>query len=157
PFLDLALQAARAEDPTPTTFEPGEITTLQLPAAARISNVQESLQPSRLRQVVVRDDGREVSRADAEQDRAQLRLPDQPGLYTLTYDDDETIQKIFSINPSPRESQLTYVQAPQVLSTWHFEQAGKTPKSASANTAARINLASVLQQRFWWWLILGGV
>ena len=25
PFLDLTLQAARAEDPTPSTFEPGEI------------------------------------------------------------------------------------------------------------------------------------
>jgi hypothetical protein len=31
PFLDLTLQAARAEDPTPTAFEPGELSMVQLP------------------------------------------------------------------------------------------------------------------------------
>ena len=36
PFLDLTLQAARAEDPTPTTFEPGEISKLQLPAGSAV-------------------------------------------------------------------------------------------------------------------------
>src|SRR2546425_4629274 len=31
PFLDLLLQAARAEDPTPNTFEPGEVAMIQVP------------------------------------------------------------------------------------------------------------------------------
>src|SRR5262249_13424650 len=34
PFLDLALQNARAEDPTPTTFEPGEIAQVQIPPSS---------------------------------------------------------------------------------------------------------------------------
>ncbi len=36
PFLDLTLQTARAEDPTPTTFEPGEIGKIQLPAGSTV-------------------------------------------------------------------------------------------------------------------------
>ena len=47
PFLDLALQTARAEDPTPTTFEPGEISKIQLPAGSAV------------REAVVRDERRE--------------------------------------------------------------------------------------------------
>src|SRR5262249_317688 len=39
PFLDLTLQAARAEDPTPTTFEPGEVSTIQLPAGSTVHEV----------------------------------------------------------------------------------------------------------------------
>src|SRR6266480_2465782 len=34
PFLDLTLQTARAEDPTPTSFEPGEIAMIQLPTGS---------------------------------------------------------------------------------------------------------------------------
>ena len=37
PFLDLTLQTARAEDPTPTTFEPGEISKIQLPAGSTVT------------------------------------------------------------------------------------------------------------------------
>ena len=36
PFLDLTLQTARAEDPTPTTFEPGEISKIQLPVGSTV-------------------------------------------------------------------------------------------------------------------------
>src|SRR5213075_459189 len=67
PFLDLALQTARAEDPTPTNFEPGEVAVIQVPAGAGV------------RTVVLRDDQRELARAAVEQGRAQLHLPDLPG------------------------------------------------------------------------------
>jgi hypothetical protein len=157
PFLDLTLQAARAEDATPTTFEPGEVTTIQLPGILGSSNSQDPSQPSRVRQVVLRSETAQLARAAAEEDRAQLRLPDQPGLYAVTYDEDATVQKLISVNPSPRESQLTYIQAPQVLSTWQIEHPGKSPRAVAERHEAKLNLANAVQQRFWWWLLLGGV
>src|SRR5205085_6472909 len=87
PFLDLTLQAARAEDPTPTTFEPGEIVMLQFPATASST------------QLVLRDERGELAHAPITQGKAQLRLPDQPGLYTLGYEERAKVEKVFSVNP----------------------------------------------------------
>ena len=87
PFLDLTLQTARAEDPTPTTFEPGEISKIQLPAG------------STAKEAVMRDERRVLSRAPVEQGRAQVRMPNKPGVYTLTYDDGTQPEKMFSVNP----------------------------------------------------------
>src|SRR5207244_7368895 len=81
PFLDLALQAARAEDPTPTAFEPGEMTLLQLPSTAVAQ------------EVVLKDERQELARAVVERGRAQLRMPDRPGLYTLAYDGGTKVEK----------------------------------------------------------------
>src|SRR5438094_9070668 len=68
PFLDLTLQTARAEDPTPTNFEPGEVGVVQLPAGSTV------------REVVLRDEQGVVGRTATEQGKAQVRLPDKPGL-----------------------------------------------------------------------------
>src|ERR1051325_9528134 len=84
PFLELTLQTARAEDPTPTAFEPGEMALVQLPAA------------SSAHEVVLRDGQRELLRAAIEQGRAQVRMPDKPGLYDLSYDEREQVEKVFS-------------------------------------------------------------
>jgi hypothetical protein len=159
PFLDLALQAARAEDSTPTTFEPGELATIHLPATPQAAASSSQPQPPAVRQVVLRSETGELTHVPVEQGRAQVRIPDQPGLYTVTFDNADKIEKILSVNPSPRESQLTYVQAPQTPDNWQLVQSGKTTKAATARNAgtAKMNLAAALQQRFWWWLVVAGV
>lgn len=144
PFLDLALQAARADDPLPTAFEPGEIATLQFPTAGGPS------------QVVLRADNREIARAVVQQGRARLRMPDGPGVYSLTFDDAERVQKMLSVNPSPKESELTYQETPDALKAWRINQ----PSSATASVTpamGHIRLAGVLQQRWWWWMVLGSL
>ncbi|MEI7938951.1 MAG: BatA domain-containing protein [Verrucomicrobiota bacterium] len=144
PFLDLTLQTARAEDPTPTTFEPGEISKIQLPAG------------STAKEAVLRDEHQVLSRAPVEQGRAQVRMPDKPGVYTLTYDDSTQTEKIFSVNPSPKESQLAYVDAPEVLKVWQVN----LPAGSSKATAAAIgplSLSGILQQHWWWWMLIGGL
>jgi hypothetical protein len=141
PFLDLALQTARADDPTPTTFEPGEVTMIQLPLN------------SPAREAVLRDESHEVKRAPIEQGRAQIHLPDKPGLYALTYDDSTEIQKIFSINPSSKESELVYMQSPDVMKAWQINRPVETARISTAN----ISQTAILQQRFWWWMVLGGI
>jgi len=141
PFLDLALQTARADDPTPTTFEPGEVTMIQLPAN------------SPAREAVLRDESQEATRARIEQGHAQLHLPDKPGLYALTYDDSTQIQKVFSVNPSPKESELVYAQSPDVMKAWQMNRPVEIAKVSTAN----ISQTAILQQRFWWWMVLGGI
>ena len=145
PFLDLALQTARAEDPTPTTFEPGEIGLVQLPVATAV------------REVALRDERQTLARALVEQGRAQVRLPDKPGLYNLTYDDGVRVEKVFSVNPSPKESQLVYVDSPAALKVWQVDRPAEGGRAASAVVRARISLAGILQQRFWWWMVLGAI
>ena len=145
PFLDLTLQTARAEDPTPTTFEPGEISKIQLPAGSAV------------REAVLRDERRVLSRTPVEQGRAQVRMPDKPGVYTLTYDDGTQVEKMFSVNPSPKESQLAYVDAPEALKVWRVNLPPGTGKSAAAAARGKLSLSGILQQRWWWWMVMGGL
>jgi hypothetical protein len=145
PFLDLTLQTARAEDATPTTFEPGEISKLQLPAGLAA------------REAVLRDERRVLSRAPVEQGRAQVRMPDKPGVYTLSYDDGTQVEKMFSVNPSPKESQLTYVDAPEAIKLWRVNLPPGTGKPAAAAARGKMSLSGILQQRWWWWMVMGGL
>jgi hypothetical protein len=144
PFLDLALRAARAEDSTPTTFEPAEATVLQLPGSVA-------------HEIVLRQDRIEVARAPVLQSRAALRLPDSPGLYALTFDDREQVDKVFAVNPSPKESQLSYVDTPETLKNWQLAHGGAAGKAAVPSGPAQVRLEGVLQQRLWWWMVLGGL
>jgi len=145
PFLDLTLQAARAEDPTPTTFEPGEISKVQLPVG------------SVAKEAVLRDERQVLSRAPVEQGRAQVRMPGKPGVYTLTYDDGAQVEKMFSVNPSPKESQLAYVEAPETLKVWRVTLPPGAGKAATAAAREKVSLSGILQQHWWWWMVLGGL
>jgi len=141
PFLDLMLQSARAEDPTPTNFEPGEITQVQL--------------PGRTGEVILRNEQQELARTPVESGKAQVRMPEKPGLYSLSGNDGSKIEKVFSVNPSPKESELVYVDAPEAVKIW---QAGAPAKKSAASTAqARLGLRGILQQRLWWWMVLAGL
>jgi hypothetical protein len=145
PFLDLTLQTARAEDPTPTTFEPAEISKIQLPAGSAV------------REAVLRDDRRVLSRAPVEQGRTQVRMPDKPGVYALTYDDGAQVEKVFSVNPSPKESQLAYVEEPEALKVWRMNLPPGTGKPAASAARGKLSLSGILQQRWWWWMVMGGL
>ena len=144
PFLDLTLQAARAEDVTPSNFEPGEIGTIQLPGSAKAH------------EVVLREEDRELARAPVEQGKAQVRMPGKPGLYTLTSENREQIIKVIGINASPKESQLVYSTAPDALKAWRQIDSAPSGKSIVAAVSGRTRLASIMQQRVWWWMVLGG-
>ena len=61
-------------------------------------------------------------------------MPDKPGVYTLTYDDGAQVEKMFSVNPSPKESQLAYVDSPEALKVWRVNL---PPGSGKAAAAAR--------------------
>jgi len=145
PFLDLCLQAARAEDPTPTNFEPGEVIQAQMPGGLGA------------REVVLRDaTGGVVARLATEQGKAQIRVPAKPGLYSMTYDDSSHVEKVFSVNPPPKESELDYVESPDTLRLWQIERPVGVEKLRTV-TRAQSSLTGILQQRIWWWMLVGGL
>lgn len=143
PFLDLTLQTARAEDPTPLAFEPAQATVLQLPAFATA------------REAVLRADRREFARFPIEQGRARVQLPAIPGLYDLTVDNGSEPAKVFSVNPSPKESELTFEPAPAALPSWQLS-ARETART-TALTPVKASMNAVLQQRIWWWMLVAGL
>lgn len=145
PFLDLALQQCRPEEATPTDYEPGEVSVLRFPA------------DSPVREVALRDGPRELQRAPVAQGRAQLRLPDAPGLYAVAFDSTTAPERIFSVNPSPKESRLTYVESPEAMKVWQFNRPAETAKPAALAASVPVSLAGILPQRWWWWLLLGGL
>jgi len=143
PFLDLTLQTARAEDPTPLAFEPAQATVLQLPALAAA------------REVALRSDQRELGRFPVEQGRVRLQLPANPGLYDLTVDDNSKPEKVFSVNPSSKESELAFETAPAALQAWRLN----TRESArtTALNPVKLSMTAILQQRVWWWMLVAGL
>ena len=145
PFLDLTLQAARAEDAAPLSYQPGEAGIIQVPAGIAAH------------EVVLRDETREWARAPVELGRAQLKMPELPGIYSLSYDTKDRVEKYFSVNPSPKESQLTYVESPDVLKLWSMNTPAETTTRSKAIPPTKFRLAAVLQQRWWWWMVLAGM
>ncbi len=144
PFLDLLLQTARAEDPTPTSFEPGEVSVVQLPVG------------SPARTVMLQDAKGVVAQAPVEQGKAQLRLPDSPGSYNVTFDEGKRIEKIFTVNPSPKESLLTYVDDPETMKLWKMNLPPDAAKGVEASVG-KVGMTAILQQRLWWWMVLAGL
>jgi len=145
PFLDLTLQAARAQDLTPTIFEPGEAASIPLPAGVAGT------------EVVLREGEREVRRASVQQGRAEVRFPDKPGHYVLTTEDSAQVLNAFSVNPSPKESQLTFSESPQALKGWHQDALREKPGHSSGEVPTPPRLSAILQQRVWWWMVLGAL
>ena len=142
PFLDSALQYLRPEPQLSQDLEPGEVWVAQLPPDDRPAAA------------VLRDlSGRELARTpvDAERHRATFTAPDQPGIYSLTYDADPHVRQMLAVNPSLKESDLRYLNGtPPVLAAWTLSRAQEAPAPAAAALPA---LAQASQQTVWWWLL----
>src|SRR4029434_3229533 len=100
---------------------------------------------SPVREVVLRDERREWLRAPVALGKAQLRLPDQPGVYSVSWDEGTEPGKIFSVNPSPKESLLRFVAAPAALKLWQMDRGGEAVKAAGMMSQGKLSIAAILQ------------
>lgn len=142
PFLDLTLQHARGGGPAETSVRPGELHAIELPPHRQA------------REVVVRSKGAVLGRASVESGRAQVRVPRLPGLYAVTYDADPAPQQVLAVNPSPKESLLRYVAAPDALRAWQVPATAAAPVDAAPGGAPTSWTATAVEQRLWWWLLV---
>jgi len=145
PFLDLCLQNARPGETTPLDYEPGSTALVTPPPDAAV------------KEVVLRDGQRELRRSPVVQGKAQVRLPDQPGIYAMSYDNAPEPERFISVNPNPKESELTYLEAPEALKLWKLERQGRAADQVALGSPARISRAAMLEQRIWWWLLVAGM
>jgi len=97
----------------------------------------------------------EQGRFPVEQGRVRLQLPANPGLYDLTVDDNSKPEKVFSVNPSSKESELAFETAPAALQAWQLN----TRESArtTALNPVKLSMTAILQQRVWWWMLVAGL
>jgi hypothetical protein len=84
-------------------------------------------------------------------------MPSKPGVYSLTYDDGAQVEKMFSVNPSPKESQLAYIETPEALKAWQVTLPPGAGKAATVAARGKVSLSGILQQHWWWWMVLGGL
>jgi len=155
PFLDRCLQYVRAEEPPPTGLPPGEMCVWQIPTGREAANV--IVRPAESA------DGPPIIRAEVTDGRARFRVPDQPGLYAVSYDENQaTVEGMLAVNPVPVESDLRYEPAPEALRVWQAaeEQAtSQSPRTSEQPAADDLELSKseIQRQRIWWWLVLAGL
>jgi hypothetical protein len=148
PFLDLTLQYARAATPLETSWTPGDLYALELPDDRAVTSV-----------VVAREDAEDdtgtlrLPAADA--GSVRFRVPDAPGVYRVSLDDDAEPYVLLAVNPAPDESRLVYDAEPAALAAWTLP-APATP-SPSPLAAGLVPRSEALAQKLWWWLALAGL
>jgi hypothetical protein len=143
PFLDSALQYLRPQSTLNASLEPGEVWLVQIPASHDV------------KKVILSAGGKEIQRTDVDADhRALIRTPDEPGLYTLSYDQDPAVQQVLAVNPPAKESELTYLQAePEIIKAWTLSKPEDGNKANAAEALATTRAAS---ENLWWLLVLAG-
>jgi hypothetical protein len=139
PFLDLALQHCRAAGEDRDMFEAAESTVITLP------------RDSTAKQVVLAGSPFPVSEG-----KAQIKVPDKPGVYELRYDGSGAGARMLAVNTPPRESELSYTAHPEAPAVWAVPH---SPESRATATASLMQLSrsEILRQRWWWWLALAVV
>jgi hypothetical protein len=139
PFLDLALQHCRAAGEDRDMFEAGESSVIPLPRETTAS------------QVVLG-----AARFPVSEGKAQIKVPDKPGVYELRYDNSSAAPRMLAVNPPPRESELSYTANPEAPTVWAMQKSpdNRPPAAASIMELSR---SEILRQRWWWWLALGVV
>ncbi len=144
PFLDSLLHYTRGLKEMQTSFEPGEIYSMEIPPGETAP-----------KEVVVRKDGIVVTRASVDANRhAQITVPDEPGVYAITYDADPAVRTMIAVNPSPKESELNYTADPAAIKAWQVQDTDGAKKPAPAPVSVEFTSQAVaLHQRFWWVLL----
>jgi hypothetical protein len=149
PFLDRCLQRARSTWATPTAFLPGESCVWQIAPGQTVPEV--------VLTALDETNGGETLRAPVEDGQARFQLPDSPGLYALSYGDSNEPESLLAVNPPPKESYLSYTNSPPALQAWTCERGEQETAYASGLLAVELSEWEILRQRFWWWLVLGGL
>jgi hypothetical protein len=94
------------------------------------------------------------TRFPASDGKAQVKLPDQPGVYELTTPNAPA--RFLAVNPPPRESELTYTANPEAPVVWTVQKSYDQSAAARASIM-RLSRTEILRQHWWWWLALAVV
>jgi hypothetical protein len=144
PFLDLALQAARPQEPVRTSFEPGEAATIAIPLDSDAQTVS------------ILGKGGELSDAKVINGHARLRLPDEPGVFSLVLGQGGQPWQFVTVNPAAQESELLYVSSLKPLLEWSVTGSVHHPPQA-VESLPDFGYSNTLAQPVWWWMLMLGL
>lgn len=160
PVLDQSLTQARNLPTQQAEYVPGEHC---------VWNVESQRE---VRQVVLRRDGGVIARWPVSEQTARFPMPDDPGLYHLSYDDQPLPVAILPVNPDPAESELRFVDPAPLARRWVYqpdpgdqelpasESEDATPSEPpsvdlpSSPTLATMDRRAIMSQRVWWFFLL---
>jgi len=66
-------------------------------------------------------------------------------------------KKSFSVNVSPKESQLAYVDAPEAMKLWQVNNPAQSSKFAGSAHLTKVGLALYLAKAVLGWMVLGAL
>jgi hypothetical protein len=145
PFLDLCFQNARGEADVATTFEPGDMFVRDLPAEKTVH------------QFVLQEGNRELRRGPVENGRVEFVVPYKPGSYMLTYDTNALGPMVLSVNPSPLESDLTYLKSTEDIQPQLVRSSSDRTKPGAISAGVELTRSQILRQHIWWVMLLAGL
>ncbi|MEY5009295.1 MAG: hypothetical protein RLZZ253_434 [Verrucomicrobiota bacterium] len=139
PVVDLMLQYLRPQSQRVSWLDCGVPWRIQLQPWEKAGSV------------VVRRDGREMCRVPVdERGQAEVRLPDAPGIYKLSFGDSEKTERVAVVNLRAEESDLRYERAePAAVGRWRVPEPDRVEISRQAQPVRKGAL-------WWWWLLLMG-
>jgi hypothetical protein len=149
PFLDRSLQHVRTEITTREEYQPGESCVWQIPLDAEVDEVV--VRP------VDEKTGGSGFRVKVEDRLARFQVPGTPGLFTLSHDTSQDVEGMLAVNPSPLESRLKYIESPDAIEAWKYDTPESNDTTDLETLATTLSMPSILRQRLWWWLVLGGL
>ena len=145
PFLDLALQSLRPQPILSTALDPGE---------TWLATVSKQDRATRLH---LSDDKHEIGATTLDANRrGQIRLPDQPGNYRVTYDHAPAVEQMVSVNPPADESDLRYdLKYPDTLRAWttNPEKGNTAPASSAVQQGLSHTARRAAEEQPWWWYL----
>jgi hypothetical protein len=108
-------------------------------------------------QFVLREGNRELSRGPVKDGRIEFAVPSKPGLYTLSYGSDVLSSTVLSVNPSPLESELTYLESPESAAARLIRSSPNETRAEPTTAGAELTRSQILRQRLWWLALLAGL
>ena len=106
---------------------------------------------------MLRDGDRELRRGEVTNGRVEFVVPGKPGCYTLTYDADVSEPVVLTVNPSPLESDLTYLASPEDVQLGLVRSSSDETKPAAMNAGFELRRSQILRQHIWWVALLAGL
>lgn len=167
PFLDLSLQYARAAGELVTDWRPGELYVQRLAAGRRVDSARllGPFDPRQRAAALACEPGvvpppPEAGTVSVDDGMVRFTIPDQPGLYTLQFDDvgdgAGTPETLLAVNPSPFEGELVADPEPAALDSWRLrtladESVSEDPAEGAAQPR---EVERPREGRAWWWLLV---
>jgi hypothetical protein len=142
PFIDLLLQAAAGGRGEVRPFHPAQRAEVELPRGHDSADL------------FLFSGEKQMFPVQRVGDRVALTTPESPGLYSVRNGRGAPLVAMMAVNPPPKESELAYAERPPEPAAWIDRHAVSGEAIGARKSWGN---PAILQQRIWWWMLVGVV